>query len=193
MGGVPGGSAGLSLRRPGHRALVAAALAGTLAVSSGCIATSWRPRESYARTRQTLLVANSTPPATIYVNGQEMGQTPLHLPLFYSVMANRSTRDVTLWMSQPGLATALTLMSGGAYLPSSLVPVATESRVEDGKFENNSFQVRLEAPGFPVWQGTLDLTGEPERTIDVNLAAAAPGEPPYEPPPPGAQPPDPEP
>ena len=100
------------------------------------------------------------------------------MPLRYEATVERSRRDVTLWKSEPSLAVALTLMSGGAYLPSSLFPVASENQVETEGYRDNSFRLRLEAPGLPAWDSTLELEGQPEHTLDVDLQAlAAPVEP----------------
>jgi hypothetical protein len=119
-----------------------------------------------------VLVASSTPPAAVFVDGRNMGATPLRVPLSYQSIADRSTRDVTLWKAKPSLAVALTLLTAGVYLPSSLFPVASESRIEQARFEGNSFRVRLEAEGLPPWESTLELDGQPEQSLDVDLEAA---------------------
>jgi len=101
-----------------------------------------------------------------------MGETPLRVPLSYQSIVDRSTRDVTLWQSKPSLAAALTFLTAGVYLPSSLFPVASQSRIEGARFEGNSFRVRLEAEGLPPWESTLELNGQPEESLDVDLEAA---------------------
>jgi hypothetical protein len=143
------------------------------AACSGCIATSWEHRDSFTRKRETVLVANSTPPAAVFVDGRSVGATPLRLPLFYESIVDRSRRDVTLWQSKPSLAVALTLLTAGVYLPSSLFPVASQSRIEEARFEGNSFRVRLEAEGLPAWESTVELDGQPEQSLDVDLEAAS--------------------
>ena len=152
-----------------------AALAGlfaTAAVGSACISTSWKTRDTTAHDAMTVLVARSNPPGTIYIDGRNLGPTPLEYPLQYGSLSERRTRDVTLWMSNPKLATALTILTGGAYLPSSLFPVATQGTTENTGFRDNAFHVRIEAAGCEPFDSMLVLEGQPEERIDVELQAA---------------------
>jgi hypothetical protein len=142
--------------------------------SFGCVATSWRSHESVSRSVKTVLVARSTPPAEVFVDGRNVGWTPLSLPCPYQAESRRETRDVTLWQSRPDLAVALTILTAGVYLPVSLVPVARQSRVEDMGFAGDTVDVRLEAEGFVPWESSVALAGAPEHTIDVELEAASP-------------------
>jgi hypothetical protein len=162
--------------RPLHwipRSILFVAALGVAAIASGCISTSWKHTETYPRSVQTVLVATSNPPAEVFLNGESVGQTPLRLPLYYDSMVQRSQRDVTLWMAQPGLAVALTVLTAGGYLPSSLFPVRTENRTEIRGYSNNSYRVRLEAPGLPAWDSSVQLEGQPEHDLDVDLQALA--------------------
>ena len=86
----------------------------------------------------------------------------------YTAISETSTRDVTLWRSNPKLATALTVLTAGLYLPSSLFPISSESRVES-RFENNSYHVQIEAEGFEPWDSTIAFQAEPEHPLDVSL------------------------
>ncbi len=144
--------------------LVGLTLAGT-----GCYGTSWQARGRTPRIARTTLVVTSTPPAMISVDGQSFGSTPAEIPVSYGALAERSVRDVTLWKSNPKLATALTILSGGGYLPSSLFPISTEVKTEDTGFQDNVFVIRLERDGYAPWSTSVELRGEREQSLDAEL------------------------
>jgi hypothetical protein len=157
-------------------ATAVAGLLGTALVGSGCIATSWKTRASTPHDAMTVLVARSNPPGTVLIDGRNLGPTPLEYPLRYPALSERLTREVTLWESDPKLATALTILTGGAYLPSSLFPISTQAKTEKTGFRDNAFHVRIEAPGCEPFDSMIVLEGQPQETLDVTLEAAA-GEP----------------
>lgn len=159
----------------GVRAGRTVALAGillTALAASGCISTGWETRAARTDRTMTVLVARSHPQATVFIDGEDRGTTPLEFPLHYSALRKEQTRDVTLWMSNPKLATALFILTGGAYLPSSLFPIAKQSQTERAGFRNNAFHVRIEAPGHEPFDSMILLQGQPEETIDVDLQPA---------------------
>ena len=81
---------------------------------------------SYYRTTQTLMAVESNPSGTIWINGHPKGQSPLSFPLEYEREVQRKTRKVSYWVSQPGFALGITLLSLGLYLPFSVIPVDVE-------------------------------------------------------------------
>jgi hypothetical protein len=140
-----------------------------LTATLGCFGTSWRPTDNRTRNVHASLVVRSTPPADVSIGGLDVGRTPLTLPVVYQAHSQRQVRDVTLWKAQPSLATALTVMTAGAYLPSSLFPVRTEGRTESTGFDGNAIDLRLEAPGHVAYYETVVFEGETEKSVDAAL------------------------
>ncbi len=158
--------------RRGARRLGDPAFFGILAtavIASGCISTPWKVRSVQPQTATTVLMATSHPPATVFIDGEDRGSTPLEFPLHYASVRREQTRDVTLWKSNPKLATALTVLTGGVYLPSSLFPISRQSKTEKTGFRENAFHVRIEAEGYEPFDSMIVLQGEREERIDVDL------------------------
>jgi hypothetical protein len=153
----------------GLRAAVLTGLLVTSAAATGCISTAWKTRATLPHDTMTVLVARSNPPATVFIDGEDRGPTPLEFPLQYGKVTREKSRDVTLWMSDPKLASALTILTGGVYLPSSLFPVSSELRREDVGFSDNAFHIRIEAPGHAPFDTVLVLEGQPEERIEIDL------------------------
>lgn len=155
-----------------HRNVRRSGAAGLLVAASlllgGCYGTSWHARERLPRDVRTVLVVRSSEPARVFVEGREVGPTPARIPLVYQSVSQRYTRNVTLWKARPKLATALTMLTGGGYLPSSLFPVASEAKWEPVGFSGNEFRLRLETAGLD-WIGTVELLGVAEQGVYVDL------------------------
>lgn len=126
----------------------------------GCT-TDWIVEGSYYRTTQTLLAVESSPSGTIWINGHPKGQSPLSFPLEYEREVQRKTRKVSYWVSQPGLAFGITLLSLGLYLPFSVIPVDVELMQEpQATFRSNQFVVQVQAAGHHPWENTVVCAGQ---------------------------------
>ena len=126
----------------------------------GCT-TEWVVEGSYYRTTQTLLAVESSPSGTIWINSHPKGQSPLSFPLEYEREVQRKTRKVSYWVSQPGLAFGITLLSLGLYLPFSVIPVDVELMQEpQATFRSNQFVVQVQADGHQPWENTVVCTGQ---------------------------------
>ena len=151
--------------------LATSGLLFVLTATLGCYGTAWRRIDRSTKNIQASLVVRSTPPADVSIGGQDVGHTPLTLPVTYQVRSESDKRDVTLWRAQPELAAALTFLTAGAYLPSSLFPVRTESRTQTTGYDGNSLDLRFESPGMATYYETVVFEGETEKTVDVDLVS----------------------
>ena len=136
---------------------------------AGC-ATEWAAEGSYYRTTQTLLAVESTPPGKILINGNLKGESPLSIPLEYEREVQRKTRKVSYWISQPGLALGITLLSLGIYLPFSAIPVDVELMQEpQSNYRLNRFVVQVQADGHQPWEDTVVFTGQDRLALNPAL------------------------
>ena len=136
---------------------------------AGCT-TEWATEGSYYRTTQTLLVVQSTPPGKISINGSHKDESSLSIPLEYEREVQRKTRKVSYWISQPGLALGITLLSLGLYLPFSAIPVDVELRQEPrSNFRSNQFVVQVQADGHNPWEDTVVCTGQDRLVLNPVL------------------------
>ncbi len=136
---------------------------------AGCT-TEWAAEGSYYRTTQTLLDVQSTPPGKISINGSHKGDNSLSIPLEYEREVQRKTRKVSYWISQPGLALGITLLSLGIYLPFSAIPVDVELRQEpQSNFRSNQFVVQVQADGHHHWEDTVVCTGQDRLVLNPVL------------------------
>lgn len=126
----------------------------------GCT-TEWTVEGTYFRAMQTILVVESSPPGRILVNGSQKGESPFIIPLEYEREVQRKTRKVSYWISQPGLALGITLLSLGLYLPFSGIPVDVELMQDPQPiFRSNQFIVQVQADGHRPWENTVICTGQ---------------------------------
>jgi len=136
---------------------------------AGCT-TEWATDGSYYRTTQTLLDVQSTPPGKISINGSHKGEGSSFIPLEYEREVQRKTRKVSYWISQPGLALGITLLSLGIYLPFSAIPVDVELRQEpQSTFRSNQFVVQVQADGHHPWEETVVCTGQDRLVLNPVL------------------------
>ena len=136
---------------------------------AGCT-TEWASDGSYYRTTQTLLDVQSTPPGKISINGSHKGEGSSFIPLEYEREVQRKTRKVSYWISQPGLALGITLLSLGLYLPFSAIPVDVELRQEpQSNFRSNQFVVQVQADGHHPWEETVVCTGQDRLVLNPVL------------------------
>jgi hypothetical protein len=136
---------------------------------AGCT-TEWAAEGSYYRTTQFLLAVESTPPGKILINGNHKGESPLSIPLEYEREVQRKTRKVSYWISQPGWALGITLLSLGLYLPFSAIPVDVELRQEpQSNFRSNQFVVQVQADGHRPWEDTVVCTGQDRLVLNPIL------------------------
>jgi hypothetical protein len=131
-------------------ALVAAALL------AGC-ATAWEPSGSLHRALPVPLTVESRPPgARVFLDGRALGETPLSAVLDCEEEIARTTRRVSYWVTQPGLALLLSAASLGVYLPFSLIPVDPETAEErTGRLRPREFALRIEAERHRPWTSTV--------------------------------------
>jgi len=135
----------------------------------GC-ATEWSVEGTYYRAMQTMLVIQSTPSGKIAVNGSPVGESPYSVPLEYERQIQRKTRKVSYWISQPGLAFGITLLSLGLYLPFSAIPVDVELMQEPLlTFRSNQFLVDIHADGYQPWENMVVCTGQDRLTLNPSL------------------------
>jgi len=136
---------------------------------AGCT-TEWATEGSYYRTTQLLLEVQSTPAGNILINGSHKGESPLSIPLEYEREVQRKTRKVSYWISQPGLALGITLLSLGLYLPFSAIPVDVELMQEpQSNFRSNQFVVQVQADGHQPWEDTVVCTGQDRLALNPVL------------------------
>lgn len=139
---------------------------------SGCT-TAWRDSPPFYRTTQTGLAVESIPSGKVYLNDQYIGFAPVMTSLDYKQEVKKKTRKVSYWITQPGLAFAITVLSLGLYLPFSAIPVDIETIQEPtSTFRDNEFIVRVEAPGYKGWQETVKCLGENQFGLSPVLATA---------------------
>jgi hypothetical protein len=104
------------------------------------------------------------------INGSHKGESPLSIPLEYEREVHRKTRKVSYWISQPGLALGITLLSLGLYLPFSAIPVDLELRQEpQSNFRSNQFVVQVQMDGHRPWEGTVVCTGQDRLVLNPAL------------------------
>ena len=138
-------------------------------IHSGCT-TEWVVEGSYYRTTQTLLAVESVPPGKILINSSEKGESPFVLPLEYEREVQRKSRKVSYWISQPGLAFGLTLLSLGLYLPFSAIPVDIELMQEPRpNFRSNQFVVQIQSSRHSTWERTVVCTGQDRMVLNALL------------------------
>lgn len=132
-----------------------------LLIFSGCTTTEWRESPPFYRSVQTLLSVENGPSANVYINDRYVGLAPITVPLDYKQEVKKKTRKVSYWVTQPGLALGITLLSFGLYLPFSAIPVDIETVQEPTTiFKDNQFIVRIEAPGYKGWREMVKCLGE---------------------------------
>lgn len=126
----------------------------------GCT-TAWRDSGSFQRSTRTTLVAESTPPARVFVNNKYVGDTPLTFPLEYQQEVRKKTRKVSHWITQPGGSLFLTIISLGVYLPFSIIPVDIQTSLEPTQtFKDNEFEVGFAAEGHKGQHEKVVCTGQ---------------------------------
>ena len=154
-----------------HTRSQATCCACVLLLSSAGCATEWAVEGSYYRATQTLLAVESVPPGKILINGSEKGKSPFTVPLEYEREVQRKSRKVSYWISQPGLAFGLTLLSLGLYLPFSAIPVDVELMQEPRpNFRSNQFVVQVRSGGHQPWENTVVCTGQDRMVLNPVLA-----------------------
>ena len=118
------------------------------------------------------MVVDSAPSGKVFVNDQYIGLAPVTTSLDYKQEVKKKTRKVSYWVTQPGLAFAITLLSLGLYLPFSAIPVDIETIQEPTSiFRDNEFNVRVEALGYKGWQERVKCLGENQMGIRPVLTA----------------------
>ena len=133
-------------------------------LAQGC--TNWKDSGAFFRTEQTKLTVESRPPGNVFVNNKLIGKSPLTTPLEYEQKVNKSTREVNYWVTQPGWSLFFTLISIGLYLPFSLIPIDTETTLTPtGTYNNNQFNIRVEADNNKNWEKQLLCNGQPFPSI----------------------------
>ena len=141
-----------------------------LLLSAGC-ATEWAVEGSYYRATQTLLAVESVPSGKILINGSEKGASPFTVPLEYEREVQRKSRKVSYWISQPGLAFGITLLSLGLYLPFSPIPVDVELMQEpQSNFRSNRFVIQIQAVAYQPWENIVVCTGQDRMVIKPVLS-----------------------
>lgn len=139
--------------------LIIASGSSTLLLN-GCT-TPWRDSGSFYRTTQTKLAIETDSQGKVYVNSLYVGDTPVSTPLEYEQEIKRKTRKVSIWVTQPGLALGLSILSLGLYIPFTLPPVDIETLQEpSGTFRNNQFTVSIHSTGYKDWQETVLCLGQ---------------------------------
>ncbi len=144
----------------------------SIGLMAGC-ATEWKVNGVFHQTVQTDLRVQSTPQSRVYVNQEDKGETPATIPLLYDQEVRTKSRRVSYWITQPGLALLITVVSLGFYLPFSPIPVDIESATETTPiFRGNTFAVRAKADGYREWNETVYLAGEKTvfRNVVLDLA-----------------------
>jgi len=132
----------------------------TCLFSQGCT-TSWNDSGAFFRVEQTKLIVESMPQGKLYVNNKLIGKSPLTTPLEYEQKVNKATREVNYWVTQPGWSLFLTLITIGVYLPFSLIPIDTQTTLTPtGIFNNNKFNIRVEADNYQSWEKELLCNGQ---------------------------------
>ena len=139
---------------------------GLVVLLAGC-ATGWQDSGTFYRSARTTLALESAPTgARVFLNDRYLGVAPLSVVLDCDQEIRRRTRQVSYWVTQPGLALALTLGSAGLYLPFSLIPVDTETSPEPtGVFKSNEFVVRVEADGHKTWSTNVTCGLQPDLAL----------------------------
>ncbi len=105
------------------------------------------------------------------VDNRLVGESPLTFPLQYDQEVEQDSKKVTLWKTQPSVASFLTVASLGLYLPFSAIPAATESTqmpLED--YRNNQFVITVDAPGYDRWTQKVVAMGEQNLHLEAKLA-----------------------
>ena len=106
------------------------------------------------------------------MNDQYIGLAPVMTSLDYEQEVKKKTRKVSYWITQPGLASAITLLSLGLYLPFSAIPVDVETIQEPTSiYRANEFIVRVEASGYKGWQETVKCLGQSQLGVSSVLTA----------------------
>lgn len=137
--------------------------------SAGC-ATTWKETGSFLRVVQTTVQVDSKPSGNVKIDNRYVGDTPVAVPLQYKQKVMKSSRKVNYWITQPGFATFLTIVSLGFYLPFSLLPVDQQSKLDPlENFEGNDFELKISASGYREWSELISLHGEPQKHVQVQL------------------------
>lgn len=137
---------------------------------AGCV-TTWQDSGRFHRVVQTPLVVESVPPVgRVFLNGRYVGDTPLSTTVDCAEEVTRRTRKVSYWVTQPGLATVITITSLGLYLPFSVIPVDPETSQEPTGVFNDSGQIlRVEADGHSPWSSNVVCSGQSRVAIRAVL------------------------
>jgi hypothetical protein len=110
----------------------------------------------------------------VNVDNKYVGVTPVTYPLDYEQEVEQESRNVTYWQTQPGLATFLTVLSLGLYVPFSMIPSDTETtQTPLENYRSNHFLVTVEAKGFDQWKQEVVVKGEKTLHLDARLTPAA--------------------
>lgn len=133
--------------------------------------TAWQVESVQFQPVQTQLAVVTAPSAEVLINNRRVGRTPLEVPLDYEKEVRIERRRVSYWKTEPGLSLLLTLTSCGVYLPFSLIPADTESRLlETGHFRGNEFAIAFENDqGELLKQETVVARGEPKLSLTKHL------------------------
>ena len=127
-------------------------------------------QHSFYRTTQTEISLDSTPSGSASVDNKFVGTTPLTFPLEYDQEIEQDTKNVTLWETQPGLATFVTVISLGLYLPFSAIPAASQStQVPLERYRSNQFLIAVDVPGYDRWTQQVVAKGEKNLHLQAQL------------------------
>lgn len=132
-------------------------------ILSACT-TAWQTQSLQFQPVQTRLAIETAPSALVFIDNRNVGRTPLEVPLDYEREVRIERRGVSYWRTQPGLSLLLSITSAGLYLPFSLIPIDTESRlIETSNFRGNRFEVVFQdGQGNVLGQDTVIPKGEPK-------------------------------
>jgi hypothetical protein len=142
-------------------------LALSVLLSSAACSTAWKVESTHFQPVQSRLKIEANPKATVLINHRQVGESPLEVPVDYGKEVRLERRRSSYWITEPGWSLFLTLASLGAYLPFSLIPIDTESRLIDtGNFQNNLFEVEFRRDGEVVDWRQIEAKGEQEIAIN---------------------------
>jgi hypothetical protein len=143
---------------------------GAAIVLAGCT-TAWQEQAAYLRSIPTAMAVESTPAAAkVFLNNRYLGDTPLSVAVDCEEEIRRKTRRVSFWITQPGLALALSLLSFGLYVPFSVIPVDTETSLEPtGVYRDSPHALRIEADGHRTWTASIACGTQRPTTIRAVL------------------------
>lgn len=138
-------------------------------VVTGCSQTT-QNASTYRQTVTTRIEINTNVPSAVWVNDRSVGTTPLTFPFNYEEEVDRTVRNATYWETNPGWASAVTVMSFGLYLPFSMIPAEETSQTRPaGRFVNHKVTIRLTAEDYEPFEQTLECKGEGKLILNVAL------------------------